>query len=530
MFLYAALGFIIYSLFTAWQFEHQPKQIPAQTQTLATQPQSQQTVNMIENSSETISHETKLINIKTDVISLDIDLNNGNIVQASLLKYPQSTTDKNPFELLTNITNKRYIAESNLYRQTNQGPQLESIQYDSTQTHYVLSDSDNTVSVMLNGKTKDGLNVTKTYILKRDNYLVNVELSLKDDNQHDWSGYLNTSLLRTAPEEDKSSIFHIGSYTGASYGHPGVHRYQKVSFKDMEKKPLSEMVTGGWIAMQQHYFLTAWIPEKSTNNLYYSNIVNNDYVIGSVSQNIKIDSDKPSQLSASIYLGPENTAVLSQIAPGLDMTVDYGMLWFISALLFSIMKAIHSVVGNWGWSIVLVTVLIKLVFFRLSASSYRSMAGMRKIQPKLQALKEKFGDDKQQLSQETMRLYREAKVNPLGGCLPILIQIPFFIALYWVLIESVELRQAPFIAWIHDLAAADPLHILPVIMGITMLVQQKLNPPPPDPTQAKMMMLLPVLFTGLFWGFPAGLVLYWIVNNTLSIAQQWVITRRYQEK
>ncbi len=210
--------------------------------------------------------------------------------------------------------------------------------------------------------------------------------------------------------------------------------------------------------------------------------------------------------------------------------MDYGWLWFLSSLLFSLMKAIYSLVGNWGWSIVLVTVLIKLAFYRLSATSYKSMAGMRKLQPKLQALRERYGDDKAKISQATMELYRQEKVNPLGGCLPILIQIPVFIALYWVLLESVELRQAPFILWINDLAAADPYHILPIIMGGTMLIQQKLNPAPPDPMQAKVMMFLPVLFTALFWSFPAGLVLYWIVNNSLSILQQWYITRCYGDE
>lgn len=210
--------------------------------------------------------------------------------------------------------------------------------------------------------------------------------------------------------------------------------------------------------------------------------------------------------------------------------MDYGILWFLSSLLFSLMKAIYTVVGNWGWSIVLVTVLIKLAFYRLSATSYKSMASMRKLQPKLQALRERYGDDKAKISQATMELYKQEKVNPLGGCLPILIQIPVFIALYWVLLESVELRQAPFIFWINDLASADPYHVLPLIMGATMLIQQKLNPAPADPMQAKVMMFLPILFTGLFWNFPSGLVLYWIVNNTLSILQQWYITRKYSDE
>jgi YidC/Oxa1 family membrane protein insertase len=324
-------------------------------------------------------------------------------------------------------------------------------------------------------------------------------------------------------------MFHVGSYTGASFSNPGKTRFQKVSFTDMGKANLNLDVKGGWIAMQEHYFLSAWVPNTESENKFYTLASNGDYTIGAVSQPITIKPQELKDIGSKLYIGPEITSVLKDIAPSLDLTVDYGMLWFVSSLLFSIMKSIHGVIGNWGWSIVLVTVLIKLAFYRLSATSYKSMAGMRKLQPKLQALRERYGDDKAKISQATMELYRQEKVNPLGGCLPIVIQIPVFIALYWVLLESVELRQAPFMFWIKDLASADPYHVLPLIMGATMLIQQKLNPAPPDPMQAKVMMFLPILFTGLFWGFPAGLVLYWIVNNTLSIMQQWYITYKYAD-
>jgi YidC/Oxa1 family membrane protein insertase len=298
----------------------------------------------------------------------------------------------------------------------------------------------------------------------------------------------------------------------------------------MTKSSLDVDVTSGWIAMQQHYFLTAWIPVAESKNKFYTRALNGDYTIGAVSQPVTLTPGQQQTVGSRLYLGPEITDTLKAIAPGLDLTVDYGWLWFISGILFSVMKAINSVVGNWGWSIVLVTVLIKMAFYKLSATSYKSMASMRRLQPKLQALRERYGDDKVKISQATMELYRQEKVNPLGGCLPVIIQIPVFIALYWVLLESVELRQAPFILWITDLASSDPWHVLPVIMGATMLIQQKLNPAPPDPMQAKIMMFLPILFTALFWNFPAGLVLYWIVNNTLSIAQQWYITHKYGDE
>ena len=357
--------------------------------------------------------------------------------------------------------------------------------------------------------------------------MINVLSDISNEGSSAWQGFLNMQIFRTAPDEDKSSMFHIGSFTGASYSNPGVARYKKINFSDMTKSNLDLTVKSGWIAMQQHYFLSAWVPTPQSKNTVYTRAAGDSYTIGLVSQELVLTPGENKTVGANLYVGPETTSTLEAISPGLDLTIDYGWLWFLSSFLFNVMSAIYRVIGNWGWSIVLVTVLVKLVFYRLSASSYRSMAGMRKLQPKLQALRDRCGDDKAKLSQATMELYRQEKINPLGGCLPILVQIPVFIALYWVLLESVELRQAPFIFWIKDLAAADPFHVLPVIMGITMLIQQRLNPAPPDPMQAKIMMFLPVLFTGLFWGFPAGLVLYWVVNNSLSILQQWIITRKY---
>lgn len=403
------------------------------------------------------------------------------------------------------------------------------LNFTSQESVYQLENNQKTLRVVLTGKSASGLDVKKIFEFTRGSYLIQVNYQIANESNADWQGYLNAQLLRDSPKEDQSSIFHVGSYVGASYSVPGQHKYQKVTFKDMAKSNLNTDSTGGWVAMQQHYFLSAWVPDASSKNVIYTRSADNNYTIGVVSSPITIKPGDSKTIGAKLYVGPEITHVLQTIAPGLDLTVDYGWLWFLSSALFAVMKAIHGVVGNWGWSIVLVTLLIKLAFYRLSASSYRSMAGMRQLQPKLQALRERYGDDKAKMSQATMELYRQEKVNPLGGCLPILVQIPVFIALYWVLLESVELRQAPFILWINDLAAADPYHILPIIMGGTMLIQQRLNPAPPDPMQAKIMMFLPVLFTVLFWNFPAGLVLYWIVNNTLSILQQWHITRKYSD-
>jgi YidC/Oxa1 family membrane protein insertase len=472
-----------------------------------------------------------LIQVKTDVLDVNIDLKQGDVVSGLLLDYPLSVEDKNkPFPLLQNQPTERYVANSSIFVPTGQTVQSLDFGFTTKQLDYQLNPDQNQLIVTLDGKNEDGLSVQKEFIFTKGSYLVDVNYKIVNNGPQEWKGYLNTQLLRSSPKEDKSSVFHIGSYTGASYSNPGKHRYQKVSFSDMNKTNLDVDAKGGWIAMQQHYFLSAWIPNTTSNNKFYTRAVNGDYTIGAVSQPIVIKPGDKKEVSAKLYVGPEITSVLKNIAPSLDLTVDYGILWFVSSLLFSLMKAIYNFVGNWGWSIVLVTVLIKLAFYRLSATSYKSMAGMRKLQPKLQALRERYGDDKAKISQATMELYKQEKVNPLGGCLPILIQIPVFIALYWVLLESVELRQAPFIFWIKDLASPDPYHVLPLIMGATMLIQQKLNPAPPDPMQAKVMMFLPILFTGLFWNFPSGLVLYWIVNNTLSILQQWYITRKYSDE
>jgi len=542
--LYAALALVVYSLWTNWQIDYPvvPQQEVATVQSnnanmlLPTNIASQESADKTTTPDKPASNEalpvdnSKSIHVKTDVLDLTINLTHGDIIDAKLLDYPVSVSEKDkPFSLRQNTAGERYVANSNLFLVRGQDIENADGNYTSESQQYQLPAGQKQLVVTLKGKNADGVLIQKEFVFTQGSYLINVRYVLTNESDTAWKGYMNTQLLRTSPQEDKSSMFHVGSYTGASYSNPGKSRYKKVNFNDMTKASLDVETEGGWIAMQQHYFLTAWVPTADSKNRFYTRAMNGDFTIGSVSQPLLIVPTKTQEISSQLYLGPEITGVLKAISPGLDLTVDYGWLWFLSSLLFSLMKAIYTIVGNWGWSIVLVTVFIKLAFYRLSATSYKSMAGMRKLQPKLQALRERYGDDKAKISQATMEMYRQEKVNPLGGCLPIVVQIPVFIALYWVLLESVELRQAPFIFWIKDLATADPYHILPIIMGATMLIQQKLNPAPPDPMQAKIMMFLPILFTGLFWSFPAGLVLYWIVNNSLSILQQWYITRKYSD-
>ena len=541
--LYMALALVSLSLWNAWQFDY-PTPLISPQQASENQSSNGQPLPQINNQSSAVTtpssgastnsnpvvSSSELVAVKTDFLDVAIDLNQGNVVSSDLLNYPLSVEQENkPFPLLQNQINERYVANSSLFVANGANVQALDFNFKAVEKSYQLQTNQNQLVVVLEGQNQDGLQVKKEFTFTRGSYLIAVNYIIHNSSDTSWTGYLNTQLLRSSPKEDKSSMFHVGSYTGASFSNPGKTRYQKVGFPEMAKSNLNLDVKGGWIAMQQHYFLTAWVPNAESKSTFYTLANNGDYTIGAVSQPLVVKPQEKKEVGSRLYVGPEITSVLKSIAPHLDLTVDYGILWFVSSLLFSLMTAIYRFVGNWGWSIVLVTMLIKLAFYRLSATSYKSMAGMRKLQPKLQALRERYGDDKAKISQATMELYRQEKVNPLGGCLPIIIQIPVFIALYWVLLESVELRQAPFILWITDLAAPDPFHVLPLIMGATMLIQQKLNPAPPDPIQARVMMFLPLLFTGLFWNFPSGLVLYWIVNNTLSIIQQWYITRKYSD-
>jgi len=521
LFLYGAFAIVSFSLWNDWKASHTQMTQPAPV-VQTTQPLTQQAATLNKN---------QLIHVKTDVLDLGISLERGQIIDASLLKFSKNfEKDGEPFQLFTSNDSHAYYATSSFVTMANGKPENINTNFSTTQNEYVLEPSQKELKVVLNGRTSDGIDINKIYTFKPGSYVINVDYEVLNRSENPLKTYLNQQISWKNPQIPEASMFQIGSFTGASYGQPGKHRYKKVSFEQIKKENLDADANGGWVAMQQHYFLTAWVPTQNSMNRLYSQYDDNQYIIGSVSEAYNIAPNQTRKIQSQLYVGPEDTGVLKQLAPGLDLTVDYGWLWFLSDGLFKLMKLIEGILGNWGWSIVCITIFIKLCFYRLSASSYRSMANMRRLQPKLEQLKHRFGDDKAKFSQATMELYRQEKVNPLGGCLPILVQIPVFIALYWVLVESVELRHAPFIFWIKDLSAPDPLHILPLLMGLTMFIQQKLNPTPPDPMQAKAMMFMPIFFTILFWAFPSGLVLYWIVNNTLSIIQQWWITRQYGEK
>lgn len=538
--LFVALALVLAMLWSAWQREHVANpDVNIHSTTSATNPVSSVTSSgnsdvpsaQITNSSKQISSvsssskaaSTNNIQVKTDVMNVNISLQGGNIIGMSLSQYPAALGSTEPFQLLEQTPDDTYIAQSGII--SSNGPDTNKGQgiYSADKKEYVLNPGQNTLAVNLKWQ-KNGLTVIKTYIFTRGTYAIQQQYKIVNHSGNVFNGYSYMQLQRTKPV-NKKSISQYGLYTGAAISTPE-NRYQKISFKSMDENNLALNASGGWISMLQHYFLSAWIPDNKQDFHYYSHVQQNNYTIGVISPALQINNGAELVTTSQLYAGPAIADNLDTLSPHLSMTIDYGWLWFISVALFWVMKHIHQVVGNWGISIILLTIVIKLVFFHLSTKSYRSMAHMRRMQPRMQQLKERYAGDKPSLSKAMMELYKKEKINPLGGCLPMLIQIPFFIGLYYMIIESVELRQAPFFLWIHDLSVADPYYILPIIMGGLMFLQQRLNPPAPDPVQQRVMMFLPLMFTIFFLNFPAGLVLYWITNTAFGMLHQWWCIRQ----
>jgi YidC/Oxa1 family membrane protein insertase len=463
------------------------------------------------------------VHVKTDVMDLHIATQGGDIRDLSLLKYAVSSKQpETPVQFLNDSAAQFFVTQSGL-RADGEAPTHYEI-YRAEQQDYVLQEGQDELKVPLYWQTDSGLQVVKTYTFKRDSYVVDVDYQVLNNSFSDFAAYPYAQLNRN--RGDDGSMF-IYTYTGAVFSSEG-NEYEKIDFDDLDDNEFSRDATDGWAAMIQHYFVAAIVPPQDGQQLgFYAKSINGtNYTSGVRMPAISAKSGEQATSQYQLYLGPKKHERLEKVADNLPLTVDYGMLTIISEPLFWIMEWLHKLTGNWGWSIILLTVLIKLAFFRLSATSYRSMAAMRKLTPKLANLKERYGDDKQKFNQAMMELYRTEKINPLGGCLPILVQMPVFLAFYWVLVESIELRQADFMLWINDLTAMDPYFVLPVLFGLSMWFQQKLNPAPQDPAQAMMMKIFPLVFTVFFAFFPSGLVLYWVVNNLLSIAQQWYITRK----
>lgn len=474
--------------------------------------------------------DTRKVKVVTDLYTLQIDTKGGNVVDLLLNEYPVSLEEKDKkFQLMRPVPPNLFVSQSGLIGAKDGDAPTHESQYRAEQELYRMPEDKDQLDVVLRWSNDAGVEVAKRFHFQRGTYLVTISHEVKNGSGASWTGREYRQLLRGKPSEREGDAKFVYTYTGGAIYSPD-EKYEKISFDDMEEASLSRDVKGGWIAMLQHYFLGAWIPPAEETDHFYSNVLPGErYVLGAYTPSVSVPAGGSHTFSSGFLAGPKLQDELEKIAPGLELTVDYGWLTVIAKPIFWLMKQIHSLVGNWGWSIILLTLVIKLAFFKLSETSYRSMANMRKMTPRIQALKDRFGDDKQRLNQAMMELYKKEKINPLGGCLPILVQIPVFIALYWVLLESVELRQAPFILWIRDLSIKDPYFVLPVIMGVSMFIQQKLNPAPPDPMQAKLMMALPFVFTIFFAFFPAGLVLYWVTNNILSISQQWYITHQIEK-
>jgi len=470
---------------------------------------------------------TGLISIKTDTLELLIDPRGGDVIEAKLPQHLAVLSETEPYVLLEQSAVRTYVAQSGLIGKD--GPDANPDGrplYSSESNSYEMGDADQ-LSVDLTHET-NGVKITKRFTFVRDSNAVKVD-HLIDNTSADTFETVLFGQLKRDRSADPSQQTDMGmqSYLGAVFS-TAENNYQKVSFDDMDDKRLNASTADGWVAMSQHYFLSAWIPNPGQTYTYQTRVLNGNYIAGYLSPAVAVAPGQQTTLSATLYAGPKDVEQLETLATDLDLTIDYGILWFIASPLYMLLKWIYGIVGNWGLAIIGVTLLIKLALFQLNAKAFKSMAKMRKFGPEMARLKETYGDDRQRMSQEMMKLYSKEKINPLGGCLPIVAQMPIFIALYWVLLESVELRHAPFYGYITDLSQMDPYFILPILMGATMFIQQLLNPTPPDPMQARIMKVLPIVFTFFFLWFPSGLVLYWLVNNVLSIAQQWIINRQIE--
>lgn len=472
----------------------------------------------------------KLVRVVTDNLNVLIDTQGGSIVKVALPKYLAQLKQPDPFILLNQNEQQIYTAQSGLIGVNGTDGNGVRPVFESTKTSYTLSKGDDKLVVDLTLNQGD-VKITKRFTFARDSYLIDVAYLIDNRSSQDWKANFYAQLKRDSQPVVSDTGIGMSPYLGAAI-HTDDEKYRKITFDDMEesKGGIKAKVEGGWVAMVQHYFISAWIPSAETTNSYTlrHDAKSDLYYLEFTTPAVTVTSGQTGEIRASFYAGPKDVYKLEAISPYLDLTVDYGWLWFIAKPLFQFLTFIYGYIGNWGWSIIALTIVIKAIFFPLSAAQYKSMANMRKLAPLMADLKERFGDDRQKMSAEMMKLYKREKVNPMGGCLPVLVQMPVFISLYWVLMESVELRHTPFLGWIQDLSVRDPLFILPVIMGATMFLQFRLNPTPPDPTQAKVMQMMPLFMTIMFMWFPAGLVLYWVANNSISIIQQYVITRQIE--
>ena len=481
-------------------------------------------------STDVASVSGQFITVQTDTLEIMIDLIGGDVVGAALRHYPKTIDDpSDPFVLLERNAQRTYVAQSGLVGRDGIDTGERAL-YRAEKSFYQLTDQKPLQVALTYGDDTSGISVTKSFYFEPNSHTITVSYDIYN------SGNATIQLTPFAQLKRDSSPAPVATdaglgmqpFLGSATTQPD-QRFNKFDFDDMADNPFKADLVGGWIAMLQHYFVSAWVPAPDQNYRFRTRQTQSGFnIIGYTGPSLSVAAGDTARVTNQLYVGPKNQKRLAELAPHLDLVVDYGWLWWIAQPLFWLLTFIQSIVVNWGVAIIILTLLVKLAFFQLSAAGYKSMARMRKVQPKIMAIREEYANDKGKQSQAMMELYQKEKINPLGGCFPILVQMPVFIALYWVLMESVELRQAPFALWIEDLSVMDPYFVLPLLMGASMYYMQKLNPAPPDPMQAKIMQWMPIVFTFFFLWFPAGLVLYWLCNNLLSMGQQYIINRRIE--
>jgi len=532
--LIVALLFISFLLYQQWQIDNAPA--PTQEQQAATTAVNADipaSTAMVAPIVDTALAERQIIRVVTDTIELAIDTLGGDIVESTLLKYPTELNGTESLKLLEQRTNYTFVAQSGLIGANGTDTAQGRPQFTATQDKYVLAENQDTLDVVLSFVNANGVKFDKVFSFKRDAY--NVKVGYRINNMSDQNiqlqmyGQLKQSVV--LPGEESSMMMQL--YRGPAYS-TQEDKYAKYDFDDVADRNLKLVTQGGWAAMIQHYFVTAWVPNGEQENVIFTKMLGadkDDATIGFKGEPITVAANGTAELSATIYTGPKLQDRLEALSPTLYLTVDYGFLWWMSKPLHWLMTFFYGIVGNWGFAIVLLTFAVRGAMYPLTKKQYTSMAKMRKLQPKMAALKERFGDDRQKMGAATMDLYKKEQVNPLGGCLPLLLQMPIFIGLFWMLQESVELRHAPFMLWIDDLSALDPYYVLPLLMGASMWFMSKMQPSmSTDPMQQKMMQFMPVIFTVFFLWFPSGLVLYWVVSNVVTLLQQTIIYRAIEKE
>ena len=545
----AALGFLLWN---AWQNDYHriaPMPVPTATDPERPAPSSSADLPSADTAPvataatgdveapSTAVEETpaRIVRVVSDVLDLEIDTRGGTISKANLRHFPVNAGEATPTVQLFDPAGEHFfVAQSGLVSANSIAPDHRAV-FAATQDEYRLGEGQDRVDIPLTW-TQDGITVRKTFTVKRGDYTIDMATTVDNGSAAEWSASAYTQLTRTSPIVNRKFSFtnpEQYSFVGAAWYSPE-DKFEKLNFDNFAEEPLNKTITGGWAAQQQHYFFAAWIPEASEPQAYSTSVITDQgaprYLIRQMGPAYKVAAGASHTRNARLYVGPKQQEKLDSIAPGLGLTIDYGKVTIFAKPVFWLLNHLHKLVGNWGFAIILTTLLVKLLLYPLSETQYRSMARMRKVQPRIEALKQRYGEDRQKFNQAMMELYSKEKINPVGGCLPLLLQFPIFIALYWVLLESVELRHAPFIGWLTNLSSRDPYFVLPVANAAIMWVTQKMSPSPAgmDPIQQKVLQYMPLVFSITMAFFPAGLVLYWTVNGALGLAQQWIITKRIE--